>query len=166
MGRREQAMASFEACEQAAWADGDWVGVIDSTTSLGSVLALQHRWADAAAAYRRGIDVSAKREHMHGLGYGLWNLPRVLARLRQPRSAARLMAFAENFWVSRLGPLGPADMRFVRRVRGLVRAQTSAAQAELWAIEGRTLELAAAVRLALQDPPERAGADQPGGSVG
>ena len=154
MGRREQAMASFEACEQAAWADGDWVGVIDSTTSLGSVLALQNRWADAAAAYRRGIDVSAKREHMHGLGYGLWNLPRVLARLRQPRSAARLMAFAENFWVSRLGPLGPADMRFVRRVRGLVRAQTSAAQAELWAIEGRTLELAAAVRLALQVPPE------------
>jgi predicted ATPase len=150
MGRAADALACFQACEQSARDDGDWVGQIDSLLSLATLLAHQRQWQPALDANQRCLALCWQRWHRHGLAYALWMPPRLLARLRRPEPAMRLMAFAAAFWAQRFGPLGAADRRELRRVRGLVRAQVGAARAEqLWR-EGEALEVAAAVALALQ----------------
>jgi len=149
--RADEALASFELCERAAREDGDWVGQIDSLLSLSSLLAVQRQWAAALAIDQRCVALCWQRWHRHGLAYALWNPPRLLARLRRPDAAMRLMGFAATFWESNFGPLGRADRRTVRRVKGLVRAQVGSARAgTLWA-EGAAMDIAQAVALAQQD---------------
>ena len=146
--RADEALASFELCERAAREDGDWVGQIDSLLSLSSLLAVQRQWAAALAIDQRCVALCWQRWHRHGLAYALWNPPRLLARLHQPDAAMRLMGFAATFWESNFGPLGRADRRTVRRVKGLVRAQVGSARASaLWA-EGAAMDIAQAVVLA------------------
>jgi predicted ATPase len=147
-GRHAEALAIYEGAEQIAQADGDWVGVIDSTLSQGTLHAGLRRWPEAARALARCARVSWTRHHAHGLAYALWNQARVLAHLRRPEAAARLVAFAAWFWESRFGPLTEADLRYVRRVRGLSRRLLGPARLETLWTEGRTLELADAVTLA------------------
>ena len=150
LGRVEAARASFEQCEQMAREDGDWVGQIDSQLSLASLLGNQRQWAASAQVSRRCVALCWQRWHRHGLGYALWNLPRILARLHQPEPAMRLMAFAAQFWETGFGPLGRHDQQYIRRVRTLVAAQVGTARAEaLWA-EGQGLDVARAVASALQ----------------
>ena len=148
--RADEAQASFELCERAAREDGDWVGQIDSLLSLSSLLAARRQWAAALAIDQRCLKLCWQRWHRHGLAYALWNPPRLLARLRRPDAAMRLMGFAATFWESNFGPLGRADRRTVRRVKGLVRAQLGSARAgALWA-EGAAMDIAQAVALAQQ----------------
>jgi predicted ATPase len=151
MGRSEEALASFVHCEQAARAEGDWVGQIDSLVSMTSLLAEHRRWAEALQANRRCVALCWQRWHRHGLGYALWNPPRILAHLRQPEPAMRLMAFAAAFWLRSFGALGSADRLYVRRVRGLVRAQVGAARAQALWQEGEAMDIAQAVALALAE---------------
>ena len=154
LGRKAEAMAVFERCEQAARDDGDWVGQIDNQISLCAMLAEQRRWAEAADACRRSIRVAWGRWHHHGLAYGLWNIARPLARLRQPQAALRLMAFAARFWTDSMGPLRSDDLRYVRIVRRLVGVQLgAAAAARLWH-EGEALDLRTAVAEALTGPSD------------
>jgi predicted ATPase len=149
MGRAAEALACLQDCEQAARDDGDWVGQIDSLLSLSTLLAHQRQWQPALEANQRCLALCWQRWHRHGLAYALWMPPRLLARLRRPEPAMQLMAFAAAFWAQRFGPLGAADRRELRRVRGLVRAQVGAARSEqLWR-EGEALDVAAAVALAL-----------------
>ncbi len=149
LGRADQARASFERCEQMASQDGDWVGQIDSQLSLASLLGNRREWAASVEVSRRCVRLCWQRWHRHGLAYALWNLPRMLARLRRPQEAMRLMGFAATLWQTSFGPLGRADQSYVRRVRVLVAAQLGAARAEaLWA-EGVSLDVAQAVAIVL-----------------
>jgi len=149
MGRGEEALATFAFCEREAREQGDWVGQIDSLLSLTAQLARYRRWAEALDACRRCVTLSWQRWHRHGLGYALWNPPRLLARLRQPEAAMPLMAFAVRFWQQSFGTLSRADERYVRRVRGLVTAQLGAARAQALWLEGEALDIRQAVALAL-----------------
>jgi hypothetical protein len=62
----------------------------------------------------------------------------------------RLMGLAAGYWTSNFGPLGDDDTADIRRVRRLVRAQRGAVRAQALELEGATMDLAAAVHLALQ----------------
>ncbi len=156
LGRQAEAMAAYTACERAAREAGDWVGQIDTLLSRAALLCAQRDWAAALHDYRRGVALCWQRWHRHGLAYALWNPPRPLARLHQPALAMRLMGFAATFWQTNFGPLGSADRRYVRRVRGLVRVQIGAVRTEALWQEGVTMELAAAVALVLAVPPGEA----------
>jgi tetratricopeptide (TPR) repeat protein len=151
MGRKEEARACFEHCEQAARDDGDWVGQIDSQISLTNLLAHERRWQEALAVSRRCIALAWQRWHRHGLAYALWNPPRLLARLHRPEQAMRLMGFAAAFWSAGFGSLSRADQQYVRRVRRLVQAQVGRARAEALWVEGASMDTASAVALALGD---------------
>lgn len=151
LGREADALAAYEWCEQAARDDGDWVGQIDSLLSLATLQARQRLWQRALDTNRRSVALCWQRWHRHGLAYALWNPPRLLARLRRPEAAIRLMGFAATYWQRCFGPLGAADLREVRRVRALVRAQIGAARSEALWIEGAAMEVAAAVALALRE---------------
>jgi tetratricopeptide (TPR) repeat protein len=156
LGRQAEAMAAYTQCEQAAREAGDWVGQIDTLLSRAALLCAQRDWSAALHDYQRAVALCWQRWHRHGLAYALWNPPRPLARLHQPELAMRLMGFAATFWQTNFGPLGSADRRYVRRVRGLVRVQIGAARAEALWQEGAALELAAAVALALALVPGEA----------
>jgi len=151
LGRKVEALAVYQRCEQAARDDGDWVGQIDNQTSLCALLSEYRRWAEAADACRRSIRVASSRWHHHGLAYGLWNIARPLAHLHRPRPAMRLMAFAMRFWTDSMGPLSAHDQRYLRRVRRLVELQTGAPAAEALWNEGLLLDLPGAVAEALNN---------------
>lgn len=148
-GRIDEALAVYAESEAAAAADGDWVGLLDAALLQGLALARQRRWADAAAAVARSAAVSAQRHHGHGLAYALWSQPLMLARLRRPEAAARLMGFAERFWQARVGRAPPADRHHLRRVRRLVTAQLGRARAAALCAEGAALTLPRAIDIAL-----------------
>ena len=150
LGRKAEALAVFEACEEAARVDGDWVGQIDNQISLCGLFCEQRRWHEAADACRRSIRLAHGRWHHHGLVYGLWNIARPLARLHEPEAAVRLMAFAARFWTHSMGPLRADDLHYLRIVRRLVRVQRGAAVTDALWREGEALDLAAAVATALR----------------
>ena len=83
------------------------------------------------------------------LAYGLWNLPRALAHLRQAAQAARLMGFAEEHVPTVTGPLGRADRHDLRRVRRLCGVLLAPDACDGHWAEGRALPLSRAVGLAL-----------------
>lgn len=148
LGRADEALACLRDCEAAARADGDWVGLIDSTLSLAVQLAMRRRWGESLAAGRRCVTVAWARQHTHGLAYALWNLARPLARLGQPLPAARLMAFAARLWAERFAPLSAADRRYVARVRALAVRQAGAAAVDAAWRHGERMAPADAMALA------------------
>ena len=152
LGRRDEARACFELCERTAREEGDAVGQIDSLLSLSTLLTVDRKWAAALEIDRRCIALCWQRWHRHGLGYALWNPPLALAlaRLRRPEPAMRLMGFAAAFWAASFGPLGPHDLRSVRRVSALVRVQLGAARAQALCNEGAAMDVPQAVALALR----------------
>jgi predicted ATPase len=148
LGRLDEAMAAYRHCEQAAVAEGDWLGEIDSLISMAELLSRRRDWAAALDANRRCLALCWRHWHRHALAYALWNPARVLARLRQPEAAIQLMAFASVFWTSLFGPLARDDERHVRRVRALVARQIGPTRTEqLWQ-RGLALDVASAVQLA------------------
>jgi predicted ATPase len=149
MGRVDEAKETFEQCARAARDDGDWVGQIDSELSLSTLLGNQRQWQQALEANRRCVALCWQRWHRHGLAYALWNPARLLARLRQPHAAMRLMGFAATYWVQNFGALGKDDELYVKRVRALVQAQLGkAASQRLWD-EGLAMDMPTAVNLAM-----------------
>lgn len=147
LGRADEARRAFEESLQAARADGDVLGCIDSLLSLSTQRASERRWSLALAADRECVALCWQHWHRHGLAYALWNPARALAHLRQPEAAMRLMAFAARFWQTRFGPLTRADRRTVRTVQALVRRQIGAERAaQCWA-EGEAMPIDRAVAL-------------------
>ncbi|HMN77478.1 MAG TPA: NACHT domain-containing protein [Burkholderiaceae bacterium] len=121
----------------------------------GYTLADLRDWGASARCYALCLQAAWEGGFWREWFYGLWNLPRTLAHQRRPQSAALLMGFADAFYAERFGALAPADQREARRTRRLVRQQLGAArEAALWR-EGRALDMAAAMRLALHEtaPP-------------
>lgn len=115
----------------------------------GNALSGLRRWPEAAVAFRECIRIAWGAVCMHDLAYGLWNLPRALAHLRQPEAALQLSAFAAQFWTTHFGPLSQSDERELMRVRRLAACQLDAARCEALWTQGQRLATAQAVRLAL-----------------
>ena len=148
--RNAEALARLDAVEASARRLGDWRRLSQSLNVRGNALCGLRRWADAAASYRDSARIAWTGLAPYELIYGLWNLPRALAHLRQAETAATLFGFAAHFWQQRFGPLSTADQRDVQRVRRLLARQLDARRCEqLWE-QGRELSLAEAVALALR----------------
>lgn len=96
----------------------------------GYALADLGQHATACEAFLACIRDAAAQLAGRELFYGLWNLPRSLAHLRQPALAARVMGFAQAFYLAHYGPLGPEDAREARRTRRLVQVQIGRAATE------------------------------------
>ena len=107
------------------------------------------QWADAARAYRACISAAFAAAEPWPLSYGLWNLPRALAHLRQPEQAARLMGFAQAHVPGMTGPLHAGDHHDLRRLRRLCQVQLGSAATETAWRQGALLALTDAMRLAL-----------------
>lgn len=148
-GLHEQALASFMACGAAARAEGDWVGIIDSTLGAATALDRLRRWADAVEANRECIRVSWRRHHAHGLAYALWNIAHPMLRSGRAESALRLMAFAAVYWSQHMGPLREDDRRDMGRIQRLARRCLPPPVVAVHWDEGSRLTAADAVALAL-----------------
>ena len=119
------------------------------TSVTGYALADLRRYAESAACYRQCLQMSWDSASWREWFYGLWNLPRTLAHLRQPEPAALLMGFAQAFYAERFGQLGVEDLPEQRRTRRLVAAQLGPEHTtRLWR-QGALLSMAEAMRLAL-----------------
>ncbi|HSW05290.1 ATP-binding protein [Aquabacterium sp.] len=144
-----EALALLDEMLASTHASGDWVQHAHGCNVRGEALTRLRRWSEAAAAYRDCVQLAFALPETLLLAYGLWNLPRALAHLRLPDTAARLMGFAQTFAPLHCGPLSRADRHDLRRVRRLCRVQlTPAALAACWR-EGVALTLSDAVRLAV-----------------
>jgi len=120
-----------------------------STSIMGYALADLRRHAEAADCYRQCLQMSWDQASWRTWFYALWNLPRTLAHLRRPESAAQLMGFAEAFYAQRFGQLGAEDLPEARRTRRLIAAQLGReSTADHWRL-GAALSMADAMRLAL-----------------
>ena len=117
----------------------------------GEALSRLRRWPEAAAAYRDCVAAAYAGAEPWPLVYGLWNLPRAWAYLRQPEAAARLMGFVEQHAPGVSGALNRADRHDLRRLQRLCARQASADALARWRQAGAALNLAQAVRLALSD---------------
>lgn len=120
----------------------------------GYVLPDLRRHPESAASYRRCLQLAWEHSDWRQWFYALLNLPRTLAHRRRPQAAARLLGFAQTFYAQRFGEVGREDLPEVRRTRRLVAVQLgpdgrSRAHA-LW-LEGATLTMAEAMRLALAE---------------
>ena len=110
------------------------------------------QWAQAACAYRDCISTAYTAAEPWPLVYGLWNLPRALAHLRQPETAALLMGFSQAHSLQVTGGHTAADQHDLRRLRRLCQAQLGAARTQAAWQAGAALSLTEAVHLALQRP--------------
>lgn len=117
----------------------------------GYVLADARQWNASAACFAECLQTAWQGGCWREWFYGMWNLPRTLARQRRPHAAALLIGFAQAFYAQRFGTLEWNDRREARRTRRLVRAQLGRQrEAALWR-EGREMSMAAAMRLAQRE---------------
>jgi len=136
----------------SAMAEQDWRRLSQSLNVRGNAHSGLRQWVPALADYQQCIRVAWKTMASFDLAYGLWNLPRALAHLRQPETAVRVMAFAASFWRSRFGDLSAADRHYMRLVARLASRQLPAARISALSHEGEQLSLSQAVALALAAP--------------
>lgn len=153
-GRHRAALEQAERCEVECAHAGDGVHRVRAINLQGVILADLRRWGDAVDAYRRCVREAWAHHAHYWLLFALWNHGRNLARLRRPLAAARLMAFAEQYWAEHFGALDAADQAYARRVRRLVRAQVGRAATQAAWVEGATWTLAQAVDAALEIPAQ------------
>jgi predicted ATPase len=149
MGRNEEAVPVLAQCEQAANEDGDWYGALSAARQTGRVLIRLRRWPEAAVALRRSVHVGWQRRHARGLANALLNLPEALVMQGSPRSAARLQGFALAHWARLFGAINRIETAEAKRTRRLLRLALGAQQAEALRQEGASMQLPAAVKLAL-----------------
>jgi predicted ATPase len=141
-----EALALLDDALRSSAAQGDDTQLAQAWNLRGEVMVLQRRWAEAAAAYQACVRTAFAAAEPWPLAYGLWNLPRALARQRQPELAAWLMGLAERHVPTVTGPLVASDARDLQRVRLLAARQCGAAAvARAWAA-GATATLHEAIR--------------------
>lgn len=145
--RWPEALAQAEAVARSAREDDDWRQESQALNLLGVLRARRRDWPGALAAYRDCVALAWRTAWPRMLAYGLWNAPGVLAHLRQPHAAARLMGFAVAYWQAHFGALGADDVRDLRRLRRLVACQIGSAAAAAAEAEGQALAPADAVQL-------------------
>lgn len=148
-GEPQRALELVEAVLDSARHLGDAHRERQALNVQGNALVALRRWREAADALRQCVRQSWQASASHDLAYGLWNLPRPLAHLRQPEPALRLMAFAAAFWSGHFGALSAEDRLDLRRIRRLAgRGLTPSRVEALWHA-GEQMSLADAVTLAL-----------------
>lgn len=146
-GRLAEALEQAEQCERECLAIGEHARRVAAINLQGVVLAMQRRWRDAVVSYGRCAREAWTHHQHYWLAFALWNHGRNLARLRLPAEAARLMAFSASHWTRNFDTLDASDLRYLRLVRRLVRAQLGRAAADRAWEEGKALTLAEAVAL-------------------
>jgi predicted ATPase len=144
-----EALALLDQALADTRASGDALQHALASNLQGEALSRLGRWLDAAQAYQACVATAWAAAEPWPLVYGLWNLPRAWAHLRQPEAAARLMGLAEQH-AAAAGTLSRADRHDLRRVQRLCRRQAAAADVARWWAEGAALALAQGVRLALE----------------
>jgi predicted ATPase len=149
-GLHAQALASFRQCEEAARAEGDWVGIIDSTLGASTELTCLRQWGQAVAMGSECIRVAWLRHHAHGLAYALWNIAYPLLRAGRTDDAVRLRSLASSYWTLHMGPLRADDQRDTLKLRRLAGLRIAAGRIDsLWR-EGAELTVSEAVAIALR----------------
>lgn len=129
----------------------DWRRLSQALNVRGNAHGDLRQWAASVADYQACIRTAWASIAAFDLVHGLWNLPRPLAHLRQPERAARLMAFAARFWLTRFGEFDAGDRHELRLTKRLLACQLdTAALAAAWH-DGEQLSLAQAVALALEE---------------
>lgn len=150
-GRREQALAAWDtiAAEAAVLHDTRRLAITNSArfTALGDM----RRWAAARQAVRESLRQSWRAMRVYDVCFDLWNLPRVLARLREPEHAQCLMTFVSRFWEQRFGPLTDGERRHVLVVQRMAARQIDTRSLTQATVRGQNMTLAEAVALALGD---------------
>ena len=147
--RHHDAVAQLQPIIASAFELQDWRRLNQSLNVRGNAYSGLHEWSLAVADYQQCVRTAWKGMASLDLAYGLWNLPRALAHLRQPETAVRLMAFAAAFWRSRFGELSAKDHHDMRLVHRLAVRQLAAARLDTLSHEGEQLSLSQAVALAL-----------------
>ena len=163
-GRRSGAAEAVALAGQAmrdTRAQGDEMQYALACNLSGEAWAQLGQWALAARAYRACVQAAFAAAEPWPLSYGLWNLPRALAHLRQPEVAARLMGFAQAHAPGVTGPLQAGDQHELRRLRRLCQVQRGPAATDTAWRQGAALALADAVRLALATADAAAAAPPP-----
>lgn len=156
--RYDDAVAMHTAVVQAAERLDDQLLLIDAHNNLAVACNHARRWADAVQHGRMQLRLATRQYSRYMQVMALWNLARPLARSRHPEAAATALAASAQEWVTHYGPLAAGDLRYVAKVRRLVRAQLGApVTAVLWA-EAERLALGAAVTAVLEEAGICAGA--------
>lgn len=150
-GRRDAALAAWDAVAAEAAVLQDTRRLAITNSARAAALSDMRRWAPARQALRDSLRQSWQAMRLYDVAYDLWNLPRVLAHLREPDLAQCLMSFASQFWQQRFGTLTRADQRHLRLVDRMVALQAGPARRSAAAARGRQMALAEAVALALGD---------------
>lgn len=148
-GRHRDALRQLEPIIASARELQDWRRLSQSLNVRGNAHSGLRAWPLALVDYQDCIRIAWKSMASFDLAYGLWNLPRALAHLRQPEAAVRLAAYAATLWRARFGELGAEDLRYLTRVRRLALRQADERCVDaLWSA-GEELSLAQAVTLSL-----------------
>lgn len=146
-GRYDEAILMGEALAQRSQALGNIEAQIVALNLLTACHAKRRRFAQALATCQQETRLAQRHHKVYNLVNSLWSQGHFQARLRRPRVAAVLQAFAERYWIDHLGPLPVQEGRHMAKVRRLVRAQVGAAQCDAWWAEGSALTAGEAIRL-------------------
>ncbi len=150
-GQREQALASWDALSAEAAVLHDTRRLAITSSARAAAFSDMHRWPQARVALRESLRQSWRAMRLYEIAFDLWNVPRILAHLREPHDAVCLMAFATQFWEQRFGALSAGDLRHALMVERLSARQIDARSIAAEKARGRHLPLADAVALALRD---------------
>ena len=150
--RFDDAIAMHTAVAEAAVRLDDQLLLIDAYNNLAVACNHAHRWDQAVQHGRKQLQLATRQYSRYMQVMALWNLAKPLARSRQPQAAATALAASQHEWLIHFGPLAAGDLRYVAKVRRLVRWQLGAARADaVWAA-GEALALADAVKATLDTP--------------
>lgn len=148
-GRHAQSLQRLEPVVASAREQQDWRRLSQSLNVSGNAHCGLRDWPRALADYQDCIRTAWDSMSSYDLAFGLWNLPRALAHLRQPELGVELMACAAGFWQARFGPLTVQDWRDVERIRRLASRGLAVERVEALWKEGERLTLSQAVARAL-----------------
>jgi tetratricopeptide (TPR) repeat protein len=151
--RHAECLQRLDPVIASAHEQQDWRRLSQSLNVRGNAFSGLRDWPRALADYQACIRTAWGSMASYDLAFGLWNLPRALAHLRQPEPAIQLAAFAAAFWRGRFGPLQTADERYLLRIRRLAGRQIATARIDALWRDGEHFSLAQAVALALAAPP-------------
>jgi predicted ATPase/tetratricopeptide (TPR) repeat protein len=147
--RHRDAVDQLQPIILSAFDHQDWRRLNQSLNVRGNGYSGLRQWSLAVADYQQCIRVAWKSMASFDLAFGLWNLSRALAHLRQPEAAVRLVAFAALFWCTRFGELSAEDRHYIRLVRRLVARRLDPQRIDGLTRDGEQLSLSQAVALAL-----------------
>ncbi|GAP36229.1 AAA family ATPase [Piscinibacter sakaiensis] len=150
-GRRTQALDSWDEIAAEAEVLQDTRRLAITNSARATALSEMRRWPEARQALRSSLRQSWQAMRLYDVAYDLWNLPRVLAHLREPEDAQCLMTFAAQLWQQRFGTLDRGDWRHVAKVERMAALHADKRTLAAAAARGRQMPLAEAVALALRE---------------